>query len=131
MQKPAFDPGLTREFGAPLRRAVNEDGSFNVRRTGAGWGAFHPWLYIVRMSWIGFSALVLGFYTLVNSCFALAYFSMDPSQISGSTSATGFGRFLKDFFFSAQSLTTVGYGTLAPVGTAASVFATAEALTGL
>ena len=131
MQKPAFDPGLTREFGAPLRRAVNADGSFNVRRTGADWHAFHPWLYVVRMSWIGFTALVLGVYSFVNTAFALAYFSMDPYQVAGSQAPTEFGRFLKDFFFSAQSLTTVGYGTLAPIGTAASFCATTESLVGL
>jgi inward rectifier potassium channel len=131
MQKPAFDPGLTREFGAPLRRAVNKDGSFNVRRTGADWQAFHPWLYVVRLSWIGFCALVLGFYTFVNTAFALIYFSMDPSQVSGSAAPTEFGRFLKDFFFSAQSLTTVGYGTLAPYGTKANFCSTIESLTGL
>jgi inward rectifier potassium channel len=131
MEKPAYDPGLTREFGAPLRRAVNEDGSFNVRRTGATWQAFHPWLYIVRMSWVGFSALVLGFYAFMNTCFALFYFSLDASQVSGSAAPTDFGRFLNDFFFSAQCLTTVGYGTLAPVGTAASFCSTTEALTGL
>ncbi len=131
MQKPAFDPGLTREFGAPLRRAVNEDGTFNVRRTGADWRAFHPWLWIVRMSWIGFTALVLGFYAAMNTGFALIYFSMAPGQIGGSAASDEFGRFLNDFFFSAQSLTTVGYGTLSPVGVSASLCATIESLAGL
>jgi inward rectifier potassium channel len=131
MQKPAFDPGLTREFGAPLRRAVNKDGSFNVRRTGASWKAFHPWLYVVRMSWLGFSALVLSFYAAMNTAFALIYFSMDVSQVTGSAAPTEFGRFMKDFFFSAQSLTTVGYGTLAPLGNRASLGSTLESLAGL
>lgn len=131
MQKPAFDPGLTNQFGAPLSRAVNKDGSFNVRRTGADWKAFHPWLYVVRMSWLGFSTLVLGFYAAMNTAFALIYFSMDASQVSGSAASTELGRFLKDFFFSAQSLTTVGYGTLAPVGNRASLCSTLESLAGL
>jgi inward rectifier potassium channel len=131
MQKPAFDPGLTREFGAPLRRAVNQDGSFNVRRIGTDWRAFHPWLYVVRMSWPAFTAMVVGFYVAVNTLFALAYFSMDPSQITGSAAPTEGDRFLNDFFFSAHTLTTVGYGTLAPHGVAGNVFAVIEALTGL
>jgi inward rectifier potassium channel len=131
MQKPAFDPGLTREFGAPLRRAVNKDGSFNVRRAGADWSAFHPWLSIVRMSWGGFVLLVLGFYIAVNTGFALSYFAMGPDQVAGSAAATEGGRFLNDFFFSAQSLTTVGYGNLAPGGLTANIVATIEALTGL
>ena len=131
MQKPAFDPGLTREFSAPLRRAVNRDGSFNVRRTGADWRAFHPWLYVVRMSWPGFSLLVLGVYLAVNTAFALAYFAMSPDQVTGSAAATEGARFLNDFFFSAHTLTTVGYGNLAPAGLAANVSSTIEALTGL
>ena len=131
MQKPAFDPGLTREFGAPLRRAVNKDGSFNVRRAGADWSAFHPWLSIVRMSWVGFILLVLGTYIAVNTAFALSYFAMAPDQVIGSSAPTEAGRFLNDFFFSAQSLTTVGYGNLAPNGLMANIVATMEALTGL
>ena len=131
MQKPAFDPGLTREFGAPLRRAVNRDGSFNVRRSGANWRAFHPWLFVVRMSWAGFSLLVMLVYLAVNTAFALAYFFMSPDQITGSAAPTESARFLNDFFFSAHTLTTVGYGNLAPNGLAANVGSTVEALTGL
>jgi inward rectifier potassium channel len=131
MQKPAFDPGLTREFGAPLRRAVNKDGSFNVRRTGADWRSFHPWLFIVRMSWPGFTALVLGFYLAMNTAFALAYYAMAPEQIAGSAAATSGRRFLNDFFFSAHTLTTVGYGNLAPAGVASNFCSTLEALMGL
>lgn len=131
MLKPAFDPGLTREFSAPLRRAVNKDGSFNVHRAGADWSAFHPWLSIVRLSWTAFIALVLGFYLATNTVFALAYFAMAPSQVSGSSAPTETGRFLNDFFFSAHTLTTVGYGNLAPAGFAANVGSSLEALTGL
>jgi inward rectifier potassium channel len=131
MRKAPFDPGLTRQFGAPLRRALNKDGSFNVRRRGADWSAFHPWLAIVRMSWTGFTMLVLGFYLSVNTLFALAYFSIDPGQVAGSAAPIPFDRFLNDFFFSAHTLTTVGYGNLAPAGIAANVLSTMEALIGL
>jgi inward rectifier potassium channel len=131
MRKAPFDPGLTRQFGAPLRRALNKDGSFNVRRRGADWSAFHPWLAVVRMSWTGFTALVLGFYLSVNTLFALAYFSLSGSQVAGSEAPTPFDRFLNDFFFSAHTLTTVGYGNLSPAGLAANVLSTMEALIGL
>ena len=39
MRKPTFDPGLTEQFTAPLRRVVNKDGSFNVHRRGETWRA--------------------------------------------------------------------------------------------
>jgi inward rectifier potassium channel len=129
--KPAFDPGLTTQFGAPLRRAVNKDGSFNVRRSGVSWRAFHPWLQIINMSWPGFALLVVGVYLLVNAAFALAYFMMPPEAIQGSTAATESGRLANDFFFSGHTLTTVGYGNLYPTGFPANLVATLEALVGL
>lgn len=131
MRKPEFDPGLTRQFGGKLRRAVNKDGTFNVRRKGADWRAFHPWLHVVRMSWPGFAALVLCTYVTVNTVFALIYFGLNADEVTGSAAPTEAGRFLNDFFFSAQSLTTVGYGNLSPHGLAANLLATLEALTGL
>jgi inward rectifier potassium channel len=131
MQKPAYDPGLTREFGAPLRRAVNKDGTFNVHRRGADWSAFHPWLYVVRMTWGGFTMLVIALYLAVNTAFALLYFALPADQVSGSAAASEGARFLNDFFFSAHTITTVGYGNLAPNGISANIGSTVEALTGL
>jgi len=131
MQKPAFDPGLTRQFGAPLRRAINKDGSFNVRRTGVSWRAFHPWLHVVNMSWPGFAALVAAVYIGINAAFALAYFALPAESVQGSAAATETGRFINDWFFSGHTLSTVGYGTLAPHGIGANIVATLEALVGL
>jgi len=130
-QKPSFDPGLTNQFGAPLRRAINKDGSFNVRRSGVSWRAFHPWLHIVNMSWPGFAVLVLAIYFSVNAAFAVTYFMMPPDAIQGSVALTERGRLLNDFFFSGHTLTTVGYGNLYPNGVAANLVATLEALVGL
>ncbi|MDQ1474648.1 MAG: inward rectifier potassium channel [Bryobacterales bacterium] len=131
MNKPAYDPGLTREYGAPLRRAINPDGSFNVRRVGVSWRAFHPWLQVVNMSWFGFSLLIACFYFGINLLFGLAYFAMGPDSVTGSAAPTELGRLLNCFFFSGHTLTTVGYGTLAPHGVMANMAATAEALFGL
>ncbi len=131
MKKPAYDPGLTRQFGASLTRAINRDGSFNVRRTGVSWRAFHPWLQVVNMSWIGFMLLVLGMYIGLNTVFAFLYFMMPPGSVQGSDASTETDRLLDDFFFSGHTLTTVGYGNLAPHGIAANVTATFEALVGL
>jgi inward rectifier potassium channel len=131
MQKPAYDPGLTRQFGAILRRAINKDGSFNVRRTGVSWRAFHPWLHVVNMSWGGFSLLVLGTYVGINTIFGFLYFLMPPDAVLGSAATSEMDRLMNDFFFSGHTLTTVGYGNLAPHGIAANVTATLEALVGL
>lgn len=131
MEKPSFDPGLTKLFGAPLRRAINPDGTFNVRRKGVSWRAFHPWLHVVNMSWTGFALLVAGFYLGINLLFASMYFAMGAESIQGSEAPTEFGRLMNCFFFSGHTLTTVGYGNLAPHGMRANLAATTEALVGL
>ena len=131
MQKPAYDPGLTRLFGARLRRTINKDGSFNVRRTGVSWRAIHPWLHVVKMSWPGFALLVIGAYVGLNTLFGFIYFMLPAGAVMGSEAPTETGRLLNDFFFSGHTLTTVGYGTLSPHGVAANATATIEALVGL
>jgi len=42
-----------------------------------------------------------------------------------------FAHFLNAFFFSAHTLTTVGYGSLSPNGVAANIVAAIEAMVGL
>jgi inward rectifier potassium channel len=131
MQKPSFDPGLTQQYTGNLRRAINKDGSFNVDRHGGSWRNVHPYLYVINASWPVFLGLVLLAYIVVNTLFAFLYFALSPAQVLGTESATGFSRFLNDFFFSAHTLTTVGYGNLAPAGVAANAVASFEALIGL
>lgn len=131
MQKPAFDPGLTTQYGARLSRTVNHDGTFNVRRIGATWRAFHLWQSIVNMSWIGFGALAVGSYLTANTLFALIYFLLPAGDIGGIDATEAPTRFLYGFFFSAHTLTTVGYGNFAPRSILANSVASVEALSGL
>ncbi len=131
MEKPSYDPGLTNQFGNTLTRAINRNGTFNVRREGESWRAFHPWLTLINMSWPGFISIILAGWLVANLAFALAYFELDASQLQGGVATDEFHRFLNDFFFSAQTLTTVGYGGLLPRGVAANFVASLEALLGL
>ena len=131
MQKPTFDPGLTTRYTGSLRRAINKDGSFNVHRHGVTWRDINPYLHLINISWPAFLTVVLLSYVAVNTLFALGYFLIGTQQIQGSDAPTVFGRFMNAFFFSAQTLSTVGYGTLAPRGLAASSLAAVEAMLGL
>src|SRR5207344_2929003 len=70
-------------------------------------------------------------YVGVNTVFAFIYMTLGPSALQGNSAETMSGVFLNSFFFSAHTLTTVGYGTLAPRGTAANLLAALEALVGL
>ncbi|MBZ5592150.1 MAG: hypothetical protein LAP39_07935 [Acidobacteriia bacterium] len=131
MEQPTFDPGLTQKFTATLRRAINKDGSFNVHRRGTTWRDVHPYLYLINTRWWSFSALMFLGYVVMNTLFALVYYSLGPNQLQGADAPTEFDHFLNAFFFSAHTLTTVGYGSISPKGTAANVVAAIEAMVGL
>jgi inward rectifier potassium channel len=132
MEQPTFDPGLTQKFTVPLRRVINKDGSFNVHRQGTTWRDVNAYLYLINMTWTGFfSTVVLG-YLVVNTLFALLYYALGPNQLQGGADAsTNSAHFLNSFFFSAHTLTTVGYGSISPRGTAANIVAALEAMVGL
>jgi inward rectifier potassium channel len=131
MQTPTFDPGLTKQVIAPLRRVIGEDGRFNVHRRGTTWRDFHPYLHLVNMPWPRFMAALFVGYIVINSMFAGVYFALGPEQLSGADASTAWGRFLNDFFFSSHTLSTVGYGNISPKGMGANLLATFEALVGV
>jgi len=131
MHKASFDPGLTQQFTAPFRRAINQDGTFNVHRRGATWRDFHPYLHLINMSWLGFLAVLFLGYLVLNTLFAILYYAIGTGQLVGAEAPTAYGRFLNTFFFSAHTLTTVGYGNISPKGTGANVVAVLESLVGV
>ncbi len=131
MAKPTFDPGLTQQYTGLLRRAINKDGSFNVSRHGAGWRDIHPYLHLISLPWPSFLALVFAAYLAVNTIFALLYYSLGPGHLVGGDAPRNFDRFLNAFFFSAHTLTTVGYGNIAPGAISSNILAVIEALIGL
>jgi len=132
MQTPSFDPGLTQKYDGPLRRVINADGSFNVLRRGTNWRDVNPYLHLVSIPWTQFFAWVLFAYVLVNSLFAAAYFLLGPGALTrGLDPGHSTTRFLQCFFFSSQTLTTVGFGAIAPATPAANIVAALEALAGL
>jgi inward rectifier potassium channel len=131
MHKPGFDPGLTQKYTGTLRRVINKDGTFNVRRRGATWRDFHPYLILINMEWVPFFGIVVLGYLVVNTLFALAYFSLGPGHLLGGDAATESGRFLNDFFFSAHTLSTVGYGSISPKSLESNIVAAVESLVGV
>jgi inward rectifier potassium channel len=131
MDTTSFDPGLTQQYTVRLRRAINKDGSFNLRRRGSRLRDIHPYLHLINMSWPYFLATVVFGYVATNLLFAAVYWGLGPGQLASvNTAGSVAGRFLDAFYFSAQTLTTVGYGTIAPRGMAANMVATFEALLG-
>jgi inward rectifier potassium channel len=105
---------------------------FNVLRRGTNWRDVNPYLHLVGVPWTQFFAWVLLGYVLVNSLFAAVYFLLGPGALTrGLEPSHAIGRFLQCIFFSSQTLTTVGFGAIAPATPAANIVAAFEALAGL
>jgi inward rectifier potassium channel len=83
------------------------------------------------MSWPRFLGLVVLAYLIVNCIFASIYTELGNDSLHASERDTGLISFAQAFFFSAQTLTTVGYGELYPFGLAANMVASLEVAIGL
>jgi inward rectifier potassium channel len=129
MKKESFDPGLTTQFSGELRRTINADGSFNVRREGLRWRDANPYLMLIDTTWPRFLLLVLAAFLVVNLIFACLYLMIGIQNLKGAES--DMGAFANAFFFSVHTLTTVGYGNVYPEGTWANVVSSLEAAAGL
>jgi inward rectifier potassium channel len=114
------------------RRGVNKDGTFNVRRTGAP--RFRPYeLYhqLITMSVPCFTAVMLFGNLVANLLFAGLYLAVGMENFDRTGGPALRDRFLDAFFFSTQTLTTVGNGHIHPVSALASSVAALESLLGL
>ncbi|MBV9759979.1 MAG: hypothetical protein JO340_05400 [Acidobacteriaceae bacterium] len=131
MNKPTFDPGLTQQYTGALKRAINKNGQFNVRRTGGTWRDVHLYLFLINVSWPVFLGIVVSAYLLLNVIFAGIYAAVGMENIHGTEAPNAELRFLNAIFFSAHTLSTVGYGNMWPSGPAANTVAAIEALIGL
>jgi inward rectifier potassium channel len=131
MQKATFDPGLTQKYVGPLTRVINNDGSFNVRRRGVKWQHINLYTYLINLSWPKFLTIVFVSYAALNLLFAAAYVLVGIQEVRGADAPTAGARFLNAFFFSAQTISTVGYGSMAPAGVAANSLAAIESMFGL
>jgi inward rectifier potassium channel len=114
-------------------RLINRDGQANLRKTGLPlWERISIYHSLLRLPRWKFLVLVVGVYTIINLCFAFAYFVIGVEHLTGTNAnATEAEQFMEAFFFSAQSLTTVGYGRVAPIGLLANSISTLEALVGI
>jgi inward rectifier potassium channel len=124
------DLGLGTKDGPS--RGVNKDGSFNLRRTGLP--RFRPYeLYhqLITMPVHRFALWMLAGNILANLLFAGIYLAVGMENFDRTGGPGLLDRFLDAFFFSTQTLTTVGNGHIHPVSPLASAVAALESLLGL
>lgn len=126
------DSGFSNQVGSQGNRLVNPDGSFNVKRTGRHYlnqlSVAHE---LTTMSWSNFLLIITLIYVVVNIIFALIYFWIGMDQFMGQIVNSKWDEFKESFFFSAQTITSVGYGRINPVGTIANLVSSFEAFIGL
>ena len=78
-----------------------------------------------------FLLVIILFFVLINLLFACIYLGIGMEHLGGMVAKTNSEKLGEAFFFSAQTFTTVGYGRINPIGFAASLAASMEALIGL
>jgi inward rectifier potassium channel len=111
---------------------INKDGSPNVKRKGLSFfNTADNYHKLITMSWVKFWGLVLSVYLIINILFSIIYVSIGPDSLFGHHIDGELNRFWEAFFFSAQTISTVGYGHISPRGMAANTIAAFESMMGL
>ena len=110
----------------PLRQAqiVFDNGRFHIPGLDTWYSYWDdPYHLLLTIPWLGFFLLIAIFYFLVNTIFALLYL------VGGNCIANAQpGSFLDAFFFSVQTIASIGYGAMYPTTTYANILVTIEAL---
>lgn len=103
------------------------DGRFEILGFGIWYAHWRdPYHLLLTVPWTGFLAIIATIYIAINALFALLYF-MQPGCIANANA----GSFLDMFFFSVQTLASIGYGAMYPQTIYANTIVTIEAMLGL
>ena len=125
----AQDPGLGLSFRRSVKRVLNENGTFNIKRVGTVSGIKDFYKYLVDLSSWKFALFLVTNFVAINLVFATGYWLIGAEFLHGIQKEQN--TFVASFYFSAQTFTTVGYGAIAPKGNLTSLLAAFEAFLGL
>lgn len=126
------ETGLGTNTALSGGRFFNKDGVPNMEVKGLPfWQKLNIYHSLLSMKRWKFLAVIIFFFVGINFVFALLYLAIGIDHLGGMVAANDGERFGEAFFFSAQTFTTVGYGRINPIGFAASLTASLEALVGL
>src|ERR1700749_620464 len=111
---------------------INKDGTPNVVRMGVPFfNTSDNYHKLIPMDGWRFALLLFGVYLVANIIFAFIYMSLGEGALFGRHQDGQLNSFWEAFFFSAQTLSTVGYGHISPRGMAANSVAAFESMIGL
>lgn len=123
------DPGLGTTYQKSVKRILNEDGSYNIKRIGTIRMLKDFYKYLVDLNAWKFGFFLVGSFLVANLFFAGIYCLIGTEYLHGINPAQN--EFVAAYYFSAQTFTTVGYGAIAPNGNLISFVAAMEAFVGL
>ncbi len=120
---------LSRYIPRPYHsiRVAKREGKFHIEGIG-NWYMYlsDPYHLILTIPWFAFFIVVSVTYILINAIFALLYLAGGNCLNNAHP-----GSFADAFFFSVQTLSTVGYGDISPKTTFANLIVLVQAIVGL
>jgi len=129
---PEDDLGFGQQPVIKNQRPINRDGTPNVKQKGLSrLSTSNNYHNLITMRWGKFWVIVLTGYLIANLIFASIYVSLGTESLDGAGGNTFFEHFMDAFFFSAQTISTVGYGHISPKGMIANSVAALESMIGL
>jgi len=129
--KQALELGFGSKNYTNRVRFLDGEGNVNVHRAGMGIKNLDIYHWLITTSMLNLIFVILAGYVTINLIFAGIYFFVGPQNFGGLDAVTSAQQFINLFFFSAQTITTLGYGHIYPIGNAASIAAAVESLLGL
>jgi len=124
--------GFGTKGSSQKSRLINPDGSFNIKRIEPSkWHSTSIYHALILMSWRKFNLIVFAYFFGINLFFALCYYIAGVDGLKGIEGITAGDKFLEAFFFSTQTLSTVGFGRISPASNIISTIAAIESLIGL
>ena len=116
-------------------RVLKQDGTLNIQRVGKSKGKrsqtndmYH---YLLSIRPKQFFSIIFLMYLLINLIFATLYFMTPRGSLAGIQNDPPVRHFLDCFFFSVQTIATIGYGRISPVSITANALVTLEAFLGM
>jgi len=124
--------GFGTKTSGQKSRLINKDGSFNVNRVEQStWSSLSIYHALITMRWRKFNTIVFLYFVMINFFFACCYYFAGMDGLIGWQAASEKDKFMEAFFFSTQTLSTVGFGRISPGNNLSSSIAAIESLVGL